>query len=149
MTDQANEQVHIDASPARCFAVATDYERYPEWARDVREVAVHARDALGRATTVEYRVAALGRTIRYVLAYDYAGAPGELSWRLVEGDALRRLDGRYRFEPAADGGTQVTYELAVDLTLPLPGLIRRRAAGLVTGAALTGLKQRVEQPVGT
>ncbi len=148
MTDQATERLRIDAPPARCFAVAADFEAYPEWARDVREVTVVERDDEGRGAVVQFKVAAMGKTIRYVLRYDYVDAPNGFSWQLVEGESLRRLDGTYRFEPVDEEATQVTYDLVVDLTLPLPGLLRRKAAGMVTGAALSGLKQRVERDAG-
>ncbi|MCZ7526234.1 MAG: SRPBCC family protein [Acidimicrobiia bacterium] len=143
MVEQAHERIRIDASPQRCFDVATDFEHYPDWARDVKRAEVLARDEEGRGTRVEFRAAALGRSIRYVLAYDYADAPEAFSWSLVEGDLVRCLDGTYRFEPD-DGGTRVTYDLAVDLSLPLPGLIKRRAAGLITGNALKELKKVLE-----
>jgi len=57
---------------------------------------------------------------------------------------LRRLDGRYQFEADAPGSTRVHYELAVDLAVPLPGLVKRRAAGLIMGSALKELKKQVE-----
>ena len=59
-----------------------------------------ARDA---ARKVEFRAAALGKSIRYVLAYDFAELPDAFSWKFVEGDMLRRLDGTYRFEAEGAG----------------------------------------------
>jgi hypothetical protein len=56
---------------------------------------------------------------------------------------LRRLDGTYRFEPDGDS-TRVHYELTVELAVPLPGLLKRRAAGLIMGSALKELKKQVE-----
>jgi ribosome-associated toxin RatA of RatAB toxin-antitoxin module len=144
VADQVSERIRTDAPPARCFDVATDFERYPEWARDVKEAKVVERDAQGRGTKVEFRAAGMGRTIRYVLVYDYADAPGAFSWKLDEGDMLRRLDGAYRFEPDGDG-TRVTYDLAVEVSVPLPGIIKRRAAGLIMGSALKELKREVER----
>lgn len=143
MADEAHEQISVAAPPDRCWAVATDYERYPEWAKDVKHAAVLERDAQGRGKRVEYRVAGLGRSIRYVLSYDYGEAPEAFSWELVEGDVLRRLDGRYGFE-AEDSGTRVTYDLVVDVAIPLPRLIRRRAAGMIMGTALRELKKEAE-----
>ena len=143
MADQATERIRVAADPERCYAVALDFERYPEWARDVKSVRVVERDGEGRGSKVEYRAAAMGRSIRYVLAYDFTEAPQSFSWRLVEGDMVRRLDGSYRFE-GGGGATDVTYELTVDLAIPLPGLVKRRAAGLITGTALKELKRRVE-----
>jgi hypothetical protein len=143
MAEEAHERIAVAASPERCWDIATDYERYPDWAKDVKSVAVLERDPDGRGTLVEYRVAGLGRSIRYVLAYDYGAAPAAFSWQLVDGDILRRLDGRYGFEH--DGsGTRVTYDLAVEVAIPMPGLIKRRAAGMIVGTALRELKKEAE-----
>lgn len=144
MADQVSERIRVEASPSHCFDVATDFEDYPSWASNVKEAAVLERDEQGRGTKVEFRAAAMGRTIRYVLAYDYTEALGAFSWKLDEGDMLRCLDGRYQFDPDGDA-TRVTYDLAVELSVPLPGLIKRRAAGLIMGSALKELKRRVEK----
>jgi ribosome-associated toxin RatA of RatAB toxin-antitoxin module len=140
---EAHEHIVVAAPPQRCFEVAIDYERYPQWAKDVKNIDVLDRDDLGRGQRVEFRVAGLGRSIRYVLEYDYAEAPGAFSWKLVEGDVLRRLDGRYGFEEEGTS-TRVTYDLVVDVSIPMPGLIKRRAAGMIMGTALRELKKEVE-----
>ena len=144
MAEEAHENITVDASPEACWIVATEFERYPSWAKDVKQVDVLERDSEGRGAKVEYRVAGLGRSIRYVLSYDYSEAPSGFSWTLLEGDILRRLDGRYGFE--ADGSsTRVTYDLVVDVSIPLPGLIKRRAAGMIMGTALRELKKEAER----
>ena len=144
MADEAHEHISVAASPARLFEIATDYERYPDWARDVKQVEILERDGEGRGSRVEYRVAGLGKSIRYVLEYDYGEAPAAFSWHFVEGDWLRRLDGRYGFEADGDG-TRVTYDLVVDVSAPLPGLIKRRAASMIMGTALRELKKEAER----
>lgn len=126
MVDSGSDTTIISAPPERCFSVASDFETYPEWARDVKEATVCERDAEGRAIKVEYRASALGRSTHYTLAYDYADAPRRLSWTLVEGDIMRSIRGAYTFEPVPTG-TRVTYDLAIDLVVPLPGFVKRRA----------------------
>ncbi len=144
MAEQTHERIEIRAAPEQCWAVVLDLARYPEWAKDVKEAAVLEVDAEGRPARAEFRVAAMGRSIHYVIRYDYSDAPHSFSWKLEEGDMLRQLDGTYAFE--ADGDiTRVTYHLAVDITMPIPGLIKRRAAGLITGNALKELKKAVER----
>ncbi|HEX5586793.1 MAG TPA: SRPBCC family protein [Acidimicrobiia bacterium] len=143
LPDTAHEEVQIAASPSLCFGIAADFEEYPTWADDVKSVTVLEHDTDGRATQVEYHASALGRSVRYVLAYDFADAPRAFSWSLVEGDLVRAIDGRYAFAPR-DGGTLVTYDLRVDLALPLPGIVKRKAAGMITGTALQGLKRVAE-----
>ena len=127
MAEQASQTTTIAAAPDRVWAVATDFERYPDWAKDVKDVVVRARDEEGRATEVEFRASALGRSTHYTLAYDYSQAPAGLSWRMVRGDIMRTIDGAYHFTATADGGTEVRYDLTIDLVVPLPGFVKRRA----------------------
>jgi len=143
MTDTASERIRVEAAADRCYDVAIDFESYPEWVRDVKEAKILETDEEGRGKRVEFRAAALGKSIRYVLEYDYSDAPHSFSWKFVDGDMLRRLDGTYRFEPDGDS-TRVHYDLAVELAVPLPGLLKRRAAGLIMGSALKELKKQVE-----
>jgi hypothetical protein len=143
MAEQASERIRIDADPQECLAVVLDYERYPTWAKDLKQVTILERDAEGRGRTVEFRAAGLGQSFRYTLEYDNSALPDALTWTLLESDKLRRLDGSYRFE-AEDGSTRVHYELAVEIAIPLPGLIKRRAAGMIMGTALKELKKAVE-----
>jgi|ERR1041385_8381359 len=143
MADEARESIHIEAPPERCYAVAIDFDRYPEWATDVKYVEVLERDDEGRGTKVKYRISALGKTMGYVLNYDYAGAPGGFSWELAKADVLRVLDGSYSFV-AQDGGTRVGYVLAVDITIPLPGFMKKAAAGMIVQNAMKQLKGYIE-----
>ncbi|MGH9035667.1 MAG: SRPBCC family protein [Acidimicrobiia bacterium] len=147
MADEAVEHIGIGAPPDRCFEVAVDFEHYPRWATDVKEVEVLARDAEGRGTKVRFAVSAMGMTLGYILDYDYAGAPTELSWKLAKADILTVLDGSYRFDPdpgAGDAATRMTYRLAVDLNLPMPGFMKRRAAGMIIQNAVKGFKRYLE-----
>jgi uncharacterized membrane protein len=145
MSEQAKEQIRIAAPVERCFATLVDFTSYPEWAGDLKEVAVVETDADGRAIVVEFRAAAMGRSTTYQLRYDYSAAPDRLGWELVEGDLPRELDGAYVLT-AADGeaATNVVYELAIDLVYPIPGFVKRRAEGRIIKTALSELKARVE-----
>ena len=145
MTDQATEHTIIEAPPERCVAVALDIGRYPEWARDIKEATVVERDGEGRPVRVAFRAAAMGHSARYTLRYDHS-TPNRLAWVLEEGDVVRRLDGEYLFE-AVDGdgsSTSVTYHLVVEMAVPLPGFIKRRAEGKIMTTALDELKRRCE-----
>ena len=127
MTETASQTITIAAPPERVWAVAADVERYPEWAKDVKDVVIRARDPDGRPTEVEFRASALGRSTHYTLGYDYSDAPSVLAWRMVRGDIMRTIDGAYHFAPNAEGGTDVRYDLAIELVVPLPGFVKRRA----------------------
>jgi len=144
VAEEATERITVSATPDRCFAVADDIERYPEWAADIKEVTVHERDEQGRPSLVSFRAAAFGRSTTYTLAYDHREAPTILGWRLTKGDITTRLDGRYEFVPTGDGGTEVTYHLEVELRVPIPGFIKMRAQSRIMATALRELRARVE-----
>ena len=134
MAETATETITIAAPHDQVWAIATDLERYPEWAHDVKDVVITSRDDDGRPHQVEFRTSALGRSTHYTLEYDYSGAPGALAWTMVKGDIQRSIEGAYRFTPTDDGGTQVRYDLEIELVVPLPGFVKRRAERRILNA---------------
>jgi ribosome-associated toxin RatA of RatAB toxin-antitoxin module len=143
MADFATKSITINASAEYCLAVASDFARYPEWAHDVKEATVYARDGQGRATEVEFRASALGRSTHYTLAYDYSGAPNRLSWKLVKGDIMRAIDGGYVFTSTGPNSCTVAYNLSVELIVPIPGFVKRRAEVRIL-STLEELKAKAE-----
>jgi ribosome-associated toxin RatA of RatAB toxin-antitoxin module len=143
VAEQATEHLAVGATPERCFAVAADVERYPEWVADIKEIVVEERDGEGRPLLVAFRAAAFGRSTSYTLRYDFSDAPHSLSWKLTHGDITSKLDGSYVFEPEG-AGTQVTYHLEVELRVPIPGFIKMRAQSRIMSTAMRELKARVE-----
>jgi ribosome-associated toxin RatA of RatAB toxin-antitoxin module len=147
--EQVTERMIIRGTPEHCYEVLTAFESYPEWAADIKAVSIDERDEEGRAERVTFRAAAFGRSTSYTLRYNYQAEPAELSWVQVAGDITRRLDGSYQLAPAGDGSTEITYRLVVDLKVPLPGFVKRRAEGRIMGTALRELKARVEGALGS
>ena len=142
MSDHATQRMRIDAPLERIWDVLTDFENYPRWAKDLKEVTVLQRDPEGRAVLVRYRAAAMGRSTTYTLCYDWEDAPRRLPWKLVTGDIQRVLDGAYEFEEL-DGSTMVTYHLTAELRIPLPGFVKRRAEARIISTALHELRDYV------
>jgi uncharacterized protein YndB with AHSA1/START domain len=147
MADQATQRTVINASPAQVWDVLTDFDGYPTWAHDLKSAEVVARDDEGRARDVAFRAAAMGRSTSYTLRYDYTKAPQVLAWEMVEGDITRKLDGSYELAPVEGEGdrTEVTYHLEVELAVPLPGFVKRRAESRITSTALRDLQVHLEQ----
>ncbi len=145
-SEHALVQTSVCAAPEQCFAVVTDLAKYPDWARGVTDVDIVSVDPAGRPTRAQFRAEAMGRTTRYILDYDYVDPPHSVRWRLVDGDLTKRLDGSYTFEPDDEepGFTKVTYELDIDLLVPLPGFVKRRAETKIREAALKEFRSRVE-----
>ena len=57
---------------------------------------------------------------------------------------LRSLDGAYLLRDRGDGSTEVTYRLALDVSIPLIGMLKRKGEKILIDAALKGLKKRAE-----
>src|ERR1039458_9763222 len=144
VAEHTSERMIVDSSPERCFAVVADIEHYPERVGDLNSVHVLERDDEGRPVVVTFRAAAFGRSTTYTLVYDYSKAPEQFGWVQRSGDLTNRLDGFYRFAATSGGGTEITYQLVVELRVPLPGFIKRRAEGNILHAAIRDLKARVE-----
>jgi len=149
VAEQATERMVVGASPEQCFAVVSDVEKYTEWAADIKQVDVTRRDESGNAIEVSWRAAAFGRSTSYTLEYDYSGAPRTISWHQLRGDLTSKLDGAYTFDDAGEGRTQVTYVLEVEMRVPLPGFIKRRAQSRIMHIALEDLRAKVESSVTT
>jgi uncharacterized membrane protein len=127
MAETATEIITIDAPLDHVWEIATDIADYPTWAHDIKAVTVHRTDEEGRPFEVEFRASALGRSTHYTLAYEYNEDPRRLGWKMVRGDIQRSIDGVFTFEPTESGGTLVRYDLSIDLAMPLPGFVKRRA----------------------
>ncbi|HET6793673.1 MAG TPA: SRPBCC family protein [Acidimicrobiales bacterium] len=144
MAEHTTQRLTIRATPAQCFQVVTDFDNYPQWAADIKQVTIEERDDQGRAARVTFRAAAFGRSTTLTLDYDYSRAPGRLEWTQARGDLTNRYDGAYSFEAVGDGDTEVTYDLDVELRVPLPGFIKRRTESRIISTALRELQARVE-----
>jgi carbon monoxide dehydrogenase subunit G len=142
MADQASSSLTVNADKASVMAVIADFESYPEWASMIRTVTVDETGADGRGTQVSVVLDAGVLKDEYTLAYDWHG-DDRVDWHLVKGKALKSQEGSYVLEDAG-GATLVTYRLAVDLTIPMLGMFKRKAEKVIIDTALKGLKKRVE-----
>jgi ribosome-associated toxin RatA of RatAB toxin-antitoxin module len=144
MAEHTRSSITIEAEPAAVMGVIADFGRYPEWTGEVKEADVLARDAAGRAEQVRLVLDAGAIKDDHTLAYRWVG-DSEVQWSLVKSQMLRTLDGSYALAPL-DGGTrtEVTYQLTVDVKIPMLGMIKRKAEKVIIDRALAGLKKRVE-----
>lgn len=144
MAERSEGTIEIEGTPQDILAVIVDFESYPEWADGIRSAEVRGRDDLDRATEVAFEFAAMGFTARYTLAYEYAPDDGGVRWTTTEASgAVKDVQGEYVLQ-ALNGDTAVTYRLAVEVAVPVPGFLKRRADRQAITTALEGLKRRVE-----
>jgi ribosome-associated toxin RatA of RatAB toxin-antitoxin module len=144
MAERTESSITVEAAPGDVMAVIADFNAYPEWTGAVKEVEVRSTGPDGRAEEVWFRLDAGAIKDSYSLAYTWKGDQ-EVRWSLVSAEQIvKAMDGAYLLEAAGGGSTTVTYQLAVDVKIPMLGMIKRKAEKVIIDRALAGLKKRVE-----
>jgi ribosome-associated toxin RatA of RatAB toxin-antitoxin module len=147
MADATTSSIAIAAPPERVMAVIADFDAYPQWASQVKTVEVLESDGNGRAERVRFTMDAGPIKDSYTLDYQWAPDGLSVSWHLVKGQMQKAQEGSYALAQSGDT-TTVTYSLAVDLNIPMIGMLRRKAEKVIIDTALKGLKRRVESSGG-
>jgi len=144
MADQTESSIVINASPAAIMGVIADLAAYPQWSDGIKEVTVLALyEDDSRPADARFNLSSGAIKDIYELEYDWDGDE-KVSWTLTKGDMLTAMDGVYELTPNGDGSTTVHYRLAVDVKIPMIGMIKRKAEKVIVDTALKGLKKRVE-----
>lgn len=143
MADKTAQTIFIDADPGTVMDVIADIDSYPEWVKEYKETEVLDTDGGGNPHTARLVLDAAVLKDTMVLEYDWPADRKSVRWWLVSSSLLKALDGEYRLAPKGSG-TEVTYELSVDLMIPMIGLLKRKAERRLTDTALKDLKKRVE-----
>ena len=142
MAEQTTSAIVVDAPPAAVMDVIADFPAYPEWAKGVKQATVRWSGAMV-APEVVFALDAAPIKDEYILAYNW-NDDRDVSWTLVQGKMLRAIDGAYVLADRGDGSTEVTYRLALEVSIPMIGMIKRKGEKILIDTALKGLKRRVE-----
>lgn len=146
MADSTKSSVSIQAPPAEVLDVIADFDGYPEWTGQIKKAEILSEDEQGWPLQVQLTLDAGVIKDTYVLAYTWdvqEDGTGVVSWELVKSSILKSLDGVYRLSGSGEH-TDVIYELTVDLSISVIGMLRRKAEKTIIETALKGLKKRVE-----
>ncbi|MEP7091017.1 MAG: SRPBCC family protein, partial [Nocardioidaceae bacterium] len=139
MAEQTTSSIVISADPASVMAVISDFGSYPVWAQGVKkaEPVVLGRGAGDRPEAVYFELDASPIKDTYTLHYVWHGDES-VTWTLADGKMLKGMDGAYVLAHR-EGGTEVTYRLAVDIAIPMIGMLKRKAEKVIIDTALKGL----------
>ncbi len=140
----AEHSVEIAAPIETCFAAIIDYETFPRWQGAVVDTEVLDWDAAGRGKRVRLYVDAKVRKVDYTLDYRY-DEPERIEWDFVEGNGINDADGHYLFEDLGGGRTRATYKLGLEVGIPLPGRVARRAHRSTLKGSVEDLKREAER----
>ncbi len=142
MGERVADETTIDAPIDAVWNVIADVEAYPEWTDGVQETTVLSTTEEGYPLQAHFRVDAKVSEVSYTIEYVYEDY--DVRWHLVEGEMLSQLDGAYELREDGDG-THVRYSLEVDIDLPVPGFMKKRAARTILEQGLEGLRVRAEE----
>jgi Polyketide cyclase / dehydrase and lipid transport len=142
MADRTTSRIVIAQPGPAVMSVIADFAAYPQWA-GVQSAEVLESASDGRARRVRFGLDAGVIRDSYVLGYRW-DADTAVHWDLAEpGSVISELSGAYLL--AGQGGqTEVTYELAVGVRIPMLGMMKRRAEKMIIDHALKGLKSHAE-----
>jgi uncharacterized membrane protein len=144
MSDLSSSTITIDAPIADVQSALFALDQYPTWSSAIKASEVVEKDEQGRATKVKMTIDAGMMKDRVILDYDWSQAPAKLSFSLDEADLLTGMDGSYSIKAIDEDTTQVTYELGVSLSMPVPAMMRQKAEKTTIDQALSQLKAALE-----
>ena len=143
MPDSSTQSLTMQAAPQSIMEVIADFPAYPQWTGAVKAVEIIDPGEAGRARRVRFGLDAGLIKDDYELEYTWSPGGLDVSWDLVSGRLQKSQHGSYTLAPVATG-TTVTYSLTVQLTVPLIGVLRRKAERTIMDTALKELAKRVE-----
>jgi ribosome-associated toxin RatA of RatAB toxin-antitoxin module len=143
MSEKSSSTIVIEAPLADVQAALFDIATYPEWLTSIKKADVLEKDEQGRAIKAKLSIDAGMMKDRVTLDYDWSAAPASLSFSMDEADLLTQMDGTYLIKALDEDSTQVTYELTVAVSLPVPEMMITKAQQQTIDAALKELAARV------
>ena len=143
MSEKSVSTVIVDAPLADVQATLFEVGAYPEWLSSIKKADVLERDGEGRVLKAKLAIDAGMMKDRVTLDYDWSAAPATLSFTMDEADLLTQMDGTYSLKAIDADTTQVTYELTVAVSLPVPSMMITKAQQQTIDAALKELAERV------
>jgi hypothetical protein len=122
MSVDITARVHVDREPATVAAYMTDPANDPEWIGGLREAELLGEPPIAVGSRVRRVARFLGRRVEYVNEIVALDAT-TLDMRSVKAPFPMHIT--YRFEPAADGGTNVSNHVRGGGARVLAPLVRR------------------------
>ncbi|MBP6084113.1 MAG: SRPBCC family protein [Candidatus Planktophila sp.] len=144
MSELSTSTITIDAPIDAVRAILFDLASYPTWSTAIKSAEVKETDDQGRATSVKVSIDAGMMKDRVLLNYDWSAAPDRLEFSLEDADLLTAMNGAYITKAIDADTTSVTYELGVEVSMPIPAMMRTKAEKATIDQALAQLKEHAE-----
>ena len=143
MSNPTSSTVTIAASADDVRAVLFDIANFPTWSTSFKSVTVLASNGEGRPTQVKLSVDAGALKDKPTLNFDWSAYPDRVDYSLEDADLLTDMTGAYIVKDNGDE-TEVTFELTVALSMPVPEMMRTKAQKATIDLTLKQLKEKLE-----
>lgn len=145
MEERTSGTILIDAPLGRVQELLFDIANYAAWSSSIKSVEVLGKDESGRVSSALLKIDAGMLKDRATLEYDWSESPERLSFTLSDADLLTAMDGAYILQAQDEESTEVKYELHVELSMPIPAMMRQKAEKATIDQALSQLKAIAEK----
>jgi ribosome-associated toxin RatA of RatAB toxin-antitoxin module len=140
MATSDSREVTIEATPEEILDVIADVESTPSWSSQYQSAEVLEAYDDGRPKRVKMKVKSAGISDEQVVEYTWT--ENKASWTLISAGQLKSQDASYTLTPQADK-TKVKFDITIDLSVPLPGFLLKRAMKGAMETATDGLRKQV------
>jgi uncharacterized membrane protein len=144
MSDPTSSTISISASADDVRAVLFDIANFPTWSTSFKSVTVLASNGEGRPTQAKLSVDAGALKDKPTLNFDWSAYPERVDYSLEDADLLTDMSGAYIVKDNGDE-TEVTIELTVALSMPVPDVMRTKAEKATIDLTLKQLKEKLEK----
>lgn len=133
-------EIIIEAPIDRVFAVIADYERYPEFLPDMKNVRVESHH--DGVTVAHFELEIIMR-ISYTLRL-VEDSPHRVAWSLESAKMIQENNGTWDLSETPEGHTRALYGLEVKLRGLIPKSVSTRLLGQTLPETLQRFKERIE-----
>jgi len=140
MATSDSREVVIEASPEEILDVIADVESTPTWSPQYQSAEVLEAYDDGRPKRVKMKIKTAGISDEQVVEYTWSD--DVVRWTLVSAGQLKAQDASYTLTPDGEK-TKVQFDISIDLAIPLPGFVLKRAMKGGVETATDGLRKQV------
>jgi len=137
----ATASIEIEAPIKQVFDVISDFESYPDFLPETREVVIDKK--AGKSARVTFTINLI-KKISYTLDIKL-NPPQGLSWELVEGEIMKSNNGQWKLQEVKKGVTKAVYEIDMDLGSMVPKAISNKLIGTNLPTMMRQFKDRIEE----
>ena len=140
MPTSDSREVVIEASQQQILDVIADVESTPTWSSQYQRAEVLEVYDDGRPKRVKMKVKSAGISDEQVVEYTWTD--NKASWTLISAGQLKAQDASYTLTPDGEK-TKVKFDITIDLSVPMPGFVLKRAMKGAMETATDGLRKQV------